>query len=379
MTATVRLVEPIPVAYPLGDQAYGSARGRVPERQSTLVRLTSDDGVVGWGEAFGPPAAVCALVAEAATLVVGARLDGITPWVTRALLQQYHRGHSGLHVAAIGAVETAMWDAHGRTLGLSVGRLLGGRARDRVTAYASTGYVTQTRDLGEYRDTLVAAVSEGFSAAKVKLGLGFREDRRRAEMARDVLGPDRELMLDFNGNYTADIAATVIRGLLDLRPAWVEEPVPPEDLDGLARLRGVGVPLAAGEALYTRYGFRPLVADALVDVLQPDVSKTGGLGEARVIAHLAQTWNLRFSPHVWGSGVGQAAALQLMSSVPDFPHPEIHPEPMWFELDRGPNDLREVLVAEPVRCVDGEVAIPDRPGLGVDVDDDALARLRTDR
>ena len=379
MSATVRRVEPIPVTYSLPEGGYGSARGRVRERQSTLVRLTTDDGVIGWGEAFGPPPAVCALVAEAAHVVVGTALDAITPWVTRALLQQYHRSHSGLHVAAIGAVETAMWDAHGRTLGMSVGRLLGGRARDSVTAYASTGYVTRTRDLGEYRDALVAAVEEGFGAAKVKLGLGLREDRRRADVAREVLGDDRELMLDFNGNYTADLAAIVMRDLRDLRPAWVEEPVPPEDLDGLARLRSTGVPLAGGEAVYTRYGFRPLVSGALLDVLQPDVCKTGGIAEARVIAHLAQCWNVRFSPHVWGSGVGQAAALQLLSSVPDYPHPEVAPEPMWFELDRGANDLREELVVEPARCVAGEVAIPDRPGLGVDVDEDALARLRSDR
>jgi D-galactarolactone cycloisomerase len=379
VSSRVATVEAIPVAYPLQDEAYGSARGRVGERRATLVRLTTADGVVGWGEAFGPPSAMPALVREVAPQVVGGALDRIVPWVTQSLQQQYHHGNGGLHVAAVGAIETAMWDAQGRTLCLSVARLMGGRARESVDAYASTGYVTATRDAGEFRAMLDEAVTAGFAAAKVKLGLGLREDRHRAEIAREVLGPQRRLMVDFNGNYTADVAVTVVRALGDLDIAWVEEPVPPEDLAGLARMRGAGVPVAAGEAVYTRHGFRALIVDGLVDVLQPDVCKTGGLGEARVVAHLAQTWNLRFSPHVWGTAVGQAATLQLLASVPDYPHPEIAPEPLWLELDRGVNALRDGLVDEPVRPVDGHVAIPDRPGLGIEVDEDALARWRTDR
>lgn len=379
MTSTVKAIESVPVAYPLGERAYGSARGRVQRRESTLVRLTTDDGFTGWGEAFGPAGIVPSLVEEVSPLVLGGDLDRITPWVTKALQQHYHRGYGGLHVAAIGGIETAMWDAHGRTLGISVSRLLGGRAREYVDAYASTGYVTASRDDGEFRAMVAEAVAAGFGAAKVKLGLGLRADRRRAELAREALGPERRLMVDFNGNYTADVAVRVMHALRELDIAWVEEPVPPEDVAGLARLRHTGVPIAAGEAVYTRHGFRALVADGLVDVVQPDVCKTGGLGEARVIAHLAQTWNLRFSPHVWGTAVGQAAALQLLGNVPDYPHPDIAPEPLWFEVDRGANALRDALVVDPPRVENGVVRIPDRPGLGIDVDDEALARWRTDQ
>jgi len=139
------------------------------------------------------------------------------------------------------------------------------------------------------------------------------------------------------------------------------------------------VPIAAGEAGYTRYGFRDLVAGGLLDIVQPDVCKCGGLGEARVIAHLAQTWNVRFSPHVWGGAIGQAAALQVLAAVPDYPHPEHAPEPLWLECDRRPNPLRDELVRIPVTATGGQVAIPDHPGLGVDIDEDTLQRLWSDR
>jgi D-galactarolactone cycloisomerase len=212
--ARVEHVETIPVAYPLPAGAtYGSARGRVRARQATLVRLVTTDGAVGWGEAFGSPAAVRALVAEAAETLRGRSLDAFGPWFTRYLQQSYHLGVGGAHVAAASGLDLAMWDALGKTLGMSVGRLLGGRARDTVTAYASTGYVTEGNDLGEFSDAVARAVHKGFPGAKVKLGLGLEEDRRRAEAARAVLGDDRELMVDFNGNYTADQAVRVVRAL----------------------------------------------------------------------------------------------------------------------------------------------------------------------
>ncbi|MBA2319001.1 MAG: mandelate racemase/muconate lactonizing enzyme family protein [Euzebyales bacterium] len=376
-------VEAIPVAdeFPPG-QCYGSARGRVSARVATLVRLETRGGAVGWGEGFGPPVAVSALVDELADLVVDRPVSRIVPFVRGALQAGYHRSPGGLHVCALSAVELAMWDAWGHELGMSVATLLGGRAREVVMAYASTGYVTDhVDDEGAFADTLQAAVADGFPAAKIKLGLGGDRDRRRAEIARDKLGGERRLMVDFNGNYTADSAIQVIYALRDLDIDWVEEPVPPEDLAGLARTRQAGVPTAAGEALYTRFGFRALVADQLVDVIQPDLLKCGGLAEARVIVDLAHTWNLRVSPHAWGGAIGQAATLQLLAAIPDSPHTEVPAHPLWLEFDRGPNRLREHLLTEPITADDGVVAVPDGPGFGVEVDEDTVAdlRIRADR
>ncbi|WP_053206381.1 mandelate racemase/muconate lactonizing enzyme family protein [Jiangella muralis] len=361
------------------DDAYGSARGLVQARAATLVRLETTDGVVGWGEAWGSSRATAVLIDELAGGLAGARLEPSGSWLTRLFNQGYHHSSGGHHIAAAGAIDIAMWDALGRTLGVPVHVLLGGRTRDRLTPYASAGYVTRDNDHGRFADGLRALAADGYTGVKIKLGLGFDSDVARARTAREILGPDAAILLDFNGNYTADQARRSIDRLREFAPGWIEEPVSPDDRSGWALLRGCGVPLAAGEAVYTRYGFRDLIAERLVDVVQPDVSKCGGLGEARVIAHLAQTWNVRFSPHVWGGVVAQAASVQLLAAVPDYPHVDHPAEPLWLEHDRGRNALRDELATRPFTLTDGAVVVPDGPGLGIEIDEDALDRLRVDR
>lgn len=373
MTDRVARIEAFPLVSPLAGGGYGSARGRVRERAATVVRLTTASGVHGWGEAFGPPRVMVPLIQEAGEAVEGHPVDEVRPVLAQLRQQTYHRGGSGLHLAAAGAVDTAAWDALGRALGISAARLLGGRARDEVMAYASTGYVTETADLGGFRESVEDAVERGYRGAKIKLGLGIREDRRRAEVARDALGPDRALMVDFNGNYTADLAVQALDALADLQLAWAEEPVPPEDLAGVRRVAArTSVPLAAGEAVYTRHGFRALLDTAAVAVVQPDIGKCGGLTESYFVAGLAQTQNIRVSPHCWGGAVGLAATLQLLAAVPDYPHPVISPQPLWFEHDQGENPLRDRLCVDPPAVSAGRIAIPDGPGLGVDVDERAV-------
>ncbi|MGH3516870.1 MAG: mandelate racemase/muconate lactonizing enzyme family protein [Haloechinothrix sp.] len=376
MTALVDQVVAYPLVHSLPRGGYGSARGRVTERTTVLVQLTTSDGAVGWGEAFGPQRALLPLVEEAASAILRRPVTDVRPRLTQLRQHTYHRGSDGIHVAAAGALDTAAWDALGRTLGLSVARLLGGRARDTVTAYASTGYVTKTQDLDEFREMLQQAREAGYPGAKIKLGLGRSEDRRRAEAARDILGPDRALMVDFNGNYTADLAVRVLTSLEDLDVAWAEEPVPVEDLAGLRRVAArSAVPIATGEATYTRHGFAALLDTGAVDVLQPDVTKCGGLTDAHFVAGMARLCNVRLSPHCWGGAVALAATLQLLAAIPNHPHPDIAPEPLWLEHDQGENPLRDELCGGPLPVAAGIVTVPDGPGLGVDVDQKVLRTL----
>ncbi len=374
----VESVDALPVEYHL-DEPYGSARGLVTSRSLTLVRLRTRDGVTGWGECFGPPRAVVPLVEELGEQLSGAPLEGWQPFLARVLQQGYHRGGAGLHVSALSGVDIAQWDAWGRGLGVSVSRLLGGRARDRVTAYASTGYATRDLRPEAFRRAIESAVHEGFGGAKVKIGFGPAVDRQRAGIAREALGPQRALMVDFNGNCTAAAVIDIVKTLRDLEVYWLEEPVPPEDLAGYERLRLLDVRLAGGEALFTRHGFRPFIADGLIDIAQPDVTKCGGLSEARAIGELARTWNVRVSPHCWGGAVSLAATLQLLASLPDYPHAHNAADELWLEYDRAPNGLRDELLTEPFKVVGGNVAIPDGPGLGVEVDEDAVRRFHPAR
>jgi D-galactarolactone cycloisomerase len=373
-------IEAIPVSDPLDvARRYGSSRGLVAGRAATLVRLETTDGVVGWGEAWGASPGAKALIEELGEQLVGTTLKPSPNWLTDLLQRSYHYSSSGLHTVAASALDIAMWDAFARTLALPVHALLGGPTRERLSAYASTGYVTETNDPGQFRAALESAASEGYPAVKIKLGLGLGSDCTRTEIAKDVFGPDSTVFVDFNGNYTADQAIRSIGALRDFGLGWVEEPVTPDDRDGMRLVRNAGIPLAAGEAVYTRFGFRDLIADRLIDVVQPDVSKCGGISEARVIAHLAQTWNVRFSPHVWGGAISQAASAQLLASVPNYPHTDHQPEPVWFEVDRGCNALRDELASVPLRQSGTDVLVPQAPGLGIEVDEDAVSKLRSDR
>jgi D-galactarolactone cycloisomerase len=207
-------VETFPLEAPLPDGGYGASKVRLAARVATLVKVTTSDGVTGWGECFGPPRILAPMLAELAGTLIGTPADQREPFLLEALQLGYHRTTGGLYVAALSGVDIALWDAWARTLGVPVSRLLGGQLRDRIPAYASTGYVTRTRDLGEFREQIARAVSEGFTDAKIKVGTGLAEDVARTEIARELLRPDGRLMVDYNANATVD---TVRRSLYRLR------------------------------------------------------------------------------------------------------------------------------------------------------------------
>lgn len=375
MRPVVDAVETYPLEYVLPDGGYGASRVRVPARIATLIKITTSDGIIGWGESFGPPAILAPFLNVLAHRLVGSPLDVREGVLLEDLTLGYHRTAGGLHVAALSGVDIALWDAHARTLGVPISHLLGGQLRDRVSAYASTGYVTADRDLGEFREQIAHAVAEGFTAAKIKVGTGWQEDVRRSEITRELLGEQGTLMVDYNANATVDIVRRSVSRLQDLNVYWVEEPLPPEDTTGWTEVRTLGVPIAAGEALYTRFGFRDAIAERRMDIVQPDLTKCGGFTEGKLISQLAQTWNLRVSPHCWGTGVAQAATLQLLASLPDVPFGQTGAEPTWLEFDRGNNALREAVLTTPITAKAGVVVVPDGPGLGVDIDEEAVRAL----
>lgn len=375
---TERIVstEVIPVAHVIPTGAfYGSSRGLVSQRTATFVRMTTDSGFTGWGETAGPSAVMVPLVAEACQAVLGESLTTARVRLREFVVGQYHRSTGGLHVAAASAVDIAIHDALGKLLGVSVSELLGGRSREVVAAYASTGFATESNDLGKLREEIEEAADLGYDAAKLKVGFGLRSDVERVRVAREAFGTHRKIMIDMNGNYTADVAIQVLKAVESLDVHWVEEPVPPEDLDGLRTVRSAGVPVAGGEACYARAGFRDLISRRLLDVVQPDVSICGGFSEARGIVEMASTWNVRVSPHVWGTGIGLAASLQLAAVVPKYPDVRVESVPLWVEADQSDNDLREQILERPLIPEKGKFVIPDGPGLGVVVDEDALGRF----
>jgi D-galactarolactone cycloisomerase len=357
-----------PFAY---SQAWYDRRGAL------LVEIVSEDGLSGWGEAFGPPLLTAPVVEFYKPLLVGAdALATELHWqnLYNRLLRDH--GQKGLAVEALSAVDIALWDLKGRHLGLPVHRLMGGPLRSRVQAYATGFY--RKRDgnpLSYLVDEALHRADAGFSAIKLKLGFGIDEDIRLCREVRRAVGDTMAIMVDANHAYDATAAIRVSRQIEDLDIAWFEEPVPPEDLQGYRQVKSaLRIPIAGGEAEFTRWGFRSILVDRVIDILQPDVCAAGGLSECKKIADMANAFGVRVNPHVWGSGVALAASLQLIATLPDNP-PGLHPIPPLLELDQSEHPIRMAILREPIRHQAGWVEIPTGPGLGIEIDRTTFAKF----
>jgi D-galactarolactone cycloisomerase len=357
-----------PFAY---SQAWYDRRG------ACLVEIVGEDGNSGWGEAFGPARLTAPIVEYYKPLLIGEdALATERHWQTLYNRLRDH-GQKGLAIEALSAIDIALWDLKGRHLGVSVHRLLGGPLRRRVEAYATGFYRKRGGDPFAYLvEEAQRRVAEGFTGIKLKLGFGLDGDARLCETVRRAVGPDVRIMVDANHAYDALGAIRLGRLIEPYDIAWFEEPVPPEDLAGYREVKStLKIPIAGGEAEFTRWGFRPLITERLVDILQPDIAAAGGISETKKIADMANAFGVRVNPHVWGTAVALAASLQLIAALPHNP-PGLHPIEPLLEFDQSEHPVRMAVVTEPIVQRDGWVEIPDRPGLGIDIDRAALAKYR---
>jgi D-galactarolactone cycloisomerase len=218
-------------------------------------------------------------------------------------------------------------------------------------------------------------VKEGFSAVKLKIGFGVKEDEKLIRAVRDAIGPDIGLMLDANHGFDALEAIELGRRVVPLDIGWFEEPVVPDDLDSYVEVRrGQPIPVAGGECEFTRWGFRDVLTRRAIDILQPDTCAAGGLSECKKIADMATAFGVRYVPHVWGCGVGLAASLQLLAVLPHSPPRHTPLEPI-LEFDRSEHPFRQEVLISPIEHKGGIVAIPDGPGLGIEIDRDTIKKF----
>lgn len=364
-------------------QPFAFSQGWVHRRSATIVEVITDSGLSGWGEAFAqglepPQIAVAAIESGLKPLLIGANpLDTEVLWH-----RMYHAtrdyGRKGSVISAISAIDIALWDIAGKVYGQPIHQLLGGAFRQRVQAYATGFY--RIKGQGEAKrlgEEAVQHYEAGFRAMKVKLGFGIDDDREVMQEVRRALGGRRvELMVDTNHAYGVADAVRLGAALEEYDLRWYEEPVVPEDHAGYRELRSrLRVPIAGGENEHTLYGFREFLGGRCVDIAQPDLGSCGGITAARHIVALAQAHGVQVNPHVWGSAIAQAASLQFIAAVPTAHHGLFAAEPI-LEYDRSSHPFREQLVSQPLQHVDGWVAVPNRPGLGVEVDRAILERYR---
>jgi len=352
---------------------FESASMRFTRRQHLLVEITCDDGTVGWGECLGPALPNRAVVAACAEHLIGA-----DPLETELLWQRLYnlmrdQGQRGLSVTALSGIDVALWDIKGKRFGVPVSVLLGGRVREHVRAYATGAFRRDGVDRAEDNAAECAGhVAAGFDAVKIKIGFGVEEDLRVIRAVRAAIGEAR-LMIDANHGYDALEAVALGRRAAEYGIDWFEEPVIPEQLAAYRAVRaGQPIPVAGGETWHGRFAFREPLETRCIDIAQPDLCGTGGFTEMRRIADMAALHGVRLVPHVWGTGVQIAASLQwLAAQLPDPPRRDAI-APM-LEFDRTPNPFRQAILTRPIEHAAGLVAVPDGPGLGIEIDRDALS------
>ncbi|MBL8698357.1 MAG: mandelate racemase/muconate lactonizing enzyme family protein [Alphaproteobacteria bacterium] len=363
------------IAHPLRaklPQAQVTSQGDWPALDICVVEVRTDAGITGWGECLARSSSVAyaAIVERLLKPAVLGRdpLDAAALW--RAMRRPLTGRTGGMQIEAIAGVDIALWDIAGKVAGLPLAKLLGGIGRTRVLAYASSiNWGDDARAEAETR----TAVARGFRSIKVKIGGPPAAAIRRAELIRKVAGDDLELSVDANWAFNVDEATLVGEALAALRYSWFEEPIAAEDIDGYARLRArTRVRLAAGESDFTVADARDLIATRSVGVIQPDVARSGGVSETRRIADLADAFHVAYCPHVgWSGAICAAASLQLAAYAPNF---------HAFECMVFDNPLREALLVSRAGSFqdlrEGLSDVPQGPGLGVEIDRDALARYR---
>ena len=358
------------------EKAYGMSRGGGFRRQGGLIEVETDQGVRGIGEAFGNPFVSREYFRMIEPMFVGRSVFDFDHIEARVRNAMYHLGVGNQLTACLAGINVALWDAIARGFGVRVCDLIGGCGTMRIPAYASTGFFSDDPDR-QLDHMLAEAADHPYAGAKIKIGRGIRDDVARVRRSREALGPDKLLMVDINGAYTADVGLECARAIEPFGIHWIEEPLPPGDLRGYAELRARSpIPLAAGEAHHTIRDFRALIDGRCIDIVQPSVPGVGGLTEAKRIATLALAQNLRLAPHVWGGGVGLATACHLIASLPASPHTEHPPYPQMLEYDMSDNALRTQLLKTPLRLEAGHVLLPEGPGLGVELDPAAVERYR---
>jgi D-galactarolactone cycloisomerase len=372
---------------PLGDKSFYSSQAVFPERSSFLVKITTDDGLIGWGEGgqYGPPEPPAACVER----VLAPRLIGRPADSPVRIFEDMYSfcrdfGQKGAYIEALSAIDIALWDLWGKSLGKPIYALMGGAFRTTVPAYGTgcyyPDYYRETdRMLRDLEEEVSGYRAAGMTAIKLKIGLlPIALDAERLAIVRKTIGPHAALLVDANHAYTASSAIRMGRALEQHGVLWFEEPVPPEDRQGYRRVRdAIDVPIAGGECEYMRYGFRDLLLGECIDIAQPDLCCSGGFTEWQKILALTSSFGVLAIPHVWGSGVAVAAALQALAVAPAIPFTAagvpLQNEPM-IEYDRTYNPLRDNLLVEKFSLVDGALSVPNGPGLGIVIDEELLAR-----
>jgi D-galactarolactone cycloisomerase len=358
---TIRLRAPIPA-----DGQVFSRSGVRSTRSAALVRVETDSGISGIGSCSGNGELIEFIIRKILKpLLIGMDPTDIDAIWDKAYVRGGHKefGSRGVGVVALSGIDIALWDILGKARGVPLYQLLGGKCRDKVPVYATALYPEEPYKVAKRARGFA---EQGFHGVKIKVGFDLDQDIRIVRAVRSELGKDFVVMTDANQGYHLDAAMRAADAFADCGAYWLEEPLFVEDIEGHARLREKSrAPIAVGENLHTRYAFENFILRGAVDFIQPDVARAGGVTETKKIAELAAKYKVPVSFHTWGDGVALAASVHLSAALKNC---------IVMELDYTYNPLREELLRDPFKMENGFLIPPDKPGLGIDMNDQALER-----
>ena len=344
-------------------------------RNFIFVKVFTDEGIVGVGEASleWNELAVAGAIRNLSPLVIGRDPSRIEDLWRSMYRDPYWRGGPVI-TTALSGIEQALWDILGKRLGVPVYQLLGGKCRERLRAYANAWYKGAVIP-EDFAERAVKTIEKGYTALKwdpfgsSDLIMDYEERKRAVAVVRAVreaVGETIDLLIEVHGRLNPATAIQMARELEEFRPFWYEEPVPPDNLEALSKVAAATViPIATGERLYTKYGFRELLSSQAADVIQPDLCHAGGILEVKKIAAMAESWYVPIAPHNPNGPVGTAATVHLGACTPNF---------LILEYFCEDEEWLSEIVEEPIHFERGEVLIPDRPGLGIELKEAGIAK-----
>ena len=336
------------------DEGFTYAGGTCSARVTTLVLVHTDTGAVGIGSGYSHPGLMELVLQHQ----LAPFLQGEDPTQVEALWEKMYRitrwyGRKGAAMTAIGALDTALWDLRGQAAGQPVWRLLGGQ-RSTCPAYASA---LLWNDVDALAAEAARHIENGFRRVKMRLGRSSEYDVAAVQAVRQAIGPDNDMLVDGSMRYNNQTAREMAAQLETHSAFWFEEPFEPENLEAFTSLRqDVRVPLAAGENEFGLQGFKELIRNQAVDIVQPDASRCGGITETKRVANAAQAAGLRVATHSWSDALAIVANAHVISNAPNG---------ITVEVDQTGNPLVEQLLNEPLEISDGQLALSEAPGLGV--------------
>jgi galactonate dehydratase len=365
--------------------------GFIRNGHSLFVKIHTNQGIWGCGEGVDATPGTYHLVK-----MFGERIKGKSPLNVHRLFEDIRRAgffegaQSGMYIAVLSAVESALWDLAGKALGLPVYQLLGGKFRDKIRVYCDTAlYRANSPTPKQFADSALDAVKRGFTA--VKFDVDERNDPNKydaynwtaspAELkrmydqiaaVRQAVGPKIDVCVDMHGRYDAVTGQQIAKLFEPLNLMWLEEPIPAENVEAYRNItESTSTPICAGENHYLAHGFRRMLEIGAVDIIMPDLQKAGGLGEGQRMANLANLYYVPFAPHMVASFLGAMASCHVCASVPNFLIMEWQ---IYFETDPM---FKDIVTFEGPMVTDGFIKLSEKPGIGVEINEEGMRKYAT--